>query len=438
MGIQIAGQTSTGMQSLNDGSVQSNNWFRVSNAEPDTFALAKISDGSPVDSTSFNAYSHSDAFVLFVPPVSVEAISATYPVMVTVSDASGASQPFVTGDKVTLVDVGGMTTLDMVTFVVDCDVKDRITITGITKSSQAVVTAPNHRLSNGDTVVLSNVGGMTQVSGLTFKVAEVSGDNFKIVDAVDGFTFVDSSNYLTFTSGGTVDYLDLGTFALQDAETGSWIDGRQWSTPYDSVNKATAIYFSAHGYPKWACESKCCGKGSEDGSGTCTCDEGFFTDQLGNQCGSRCKHGYEVGHTLCGPDGGTPSCLVEPAEAMAGVCICDGGYMGTHCDVPCGSTPVVSAHCAFKPHGLSALDDLSTLRTPATITLSRDSPTESELECETPPFPVGYDQVSVEVSLQNMKQVDKTRYENTEVCDDEPSLPAREELTTNGVSVKVF
>jgi hypothetical protein len=85
-----------------------------------------------------------------------------------------------------------------------------------------------------------------------------------------------------------------------------------------------------------------------------------------------------------------------------------------------------------------APDDSKTLRTPATITRSRDYPDTSELTCATPTFPVGYNDVSVEISFQNSKRVDANKYATAIICDAEPSLPAQEELTTNGISLKVF
>lgn len=77
-----------------------------------------------------------------------------------------------------------------------------VVITGITKANPGVVTAVAHGFSNGDWVYISAVGGMTQVNGKIFKVANVATDTFEL-KTVDG-TNVNTSSYTTYTSGGTV------------------------------------------------------------------------------------------------------------------------------------------------------------------------------------------------------------------------------------------
>jgi hypothetical protein len=70
-----------------------------------------------------------------------------------------------------------------------------ITITGITKADPAVVTAPAHGLSNGDSVYIRNVKGMTEVNTNTYTVANVTTDTFELEDE-------DSSGYTAYRSGG--------------------------------------------------------------------------------------------------------------------------------------------------------------------------------------------------------------------------------------------
>lgn len=79
-------------------------------------------------------------------------------------------------------------------------------ITGITKANPAVVTysgADNY--ANGDEVYISSVGGMTEVNGKFYLVANVNtGSNtFELTD-IDGNN-IDSTSYTTYTSGGTVE-----------------------------------------------------------------------------------------------------------------------------------------------------------------------------------------------------------------------------------------
>ena len=45
------------------------------------------------------------------------------------------------------------------------------TITGITNANPGVVTATSHGYSNGDFVILSSLAGITEVNGITYKVA---------------------------------------------------------------------------------------------------------------------------------------------------------------------------------------------------------------------------------------------------------------------------
>jgi hypothetical protein len=74
------------------------------------------------------------------------------------------------------------------------------TITAITKANPGVVTATAHGFSNGDTVVISGVVGMTQVNGKRFKVASVATNTFALQD-IDGNN-VNTTSYTTYVSGG--------------------------------------------------------------------------------------------------------------------------------------------------------------------------------------------------------------------------------------------
>ena len=75
------------------------------------------------------------------------------------------------------------------------------TITGITQANPAVVTSSSHGYSNGDFVTITNVVGMTEVNGKTFKVADKTTNTFELQD-VDG-NDINSSSYTTYSSAGT-------------------------------------------------------------------------------------------------------------------------------------------------------------------------------------------------------------------------------------------
>ena len=68
-----------------------------------------------------------------------------------------------------------------------------LTVTGISKAAEAVVTATN-TLTNGDYVMFGAVDGMTELSFLPARVKSVSGTNF----VLEG---IDSTNWGTWTAG---------------------------------------------------------------------------------------------------------------------------------------------------------------------------------------------------------------------------------------------
>ena len=72
---------------------------------------------------------------------------------------------------------------------------DAATITNITKANPAVVTAAAHGFSNADVVGIHSVGGMVQINGKNFTVANKTDDTFEL-------TGIDSRTYTAYTSGG--------------------------------------------------------------------------------------------------------------------------------------------------------------------------------------------------------------------------------------------
>ena len=69
-------------------------------------------------------------------------------------------------------------------------------ITGITKANPAVVTVTSHGYTNGTDVWINSVGGMTEVNGRRYTIANATTHTFEL-------SGVDSTNYTTYTSGGT-------------------------------------------------------------------------------------------------------------------------------------------------------------------------------------------------------------------------------------------
>ena len=79
------------------------------------------------------------------------------------------------------------------------------TVSGATKADPCVITTSGaHGLASGDQVYMAGVGGMTQLNGRTFNITVLSTTTFSLqtLDGTAG-TDIDSTNYTTFTSGGT-------------------------------------------------------------------------------------------------------------------------------------------------------------------------------------------------------------------------------------------
>ena len=99
------------------------------------------------------------------------------------------------------------------------------TITGITQANPGVVSSTAHGYSNGDTVVITGVVGMTQVNGKRFKVASVAANTFQLQD-IDGNN-VNTTSYTAYTSGGianrvytlTTTYLTADLFEIKYAQS---------------------------------------------------------------------------------------------------------------------------------------------------------------------------------------------------------------------------
>jgi hypothetical protein len=75
--------------------------------------------------------------------------------------------------------------------------ESNVNITGATQNNPVVVTAVAHGFSNGDEVEIVGVGGMTQLNGRRFTVANQTANTFEL-------SGINGTGYSAYTSGGTV------------------------------------------------------------------------------------------------------------------------------------------------------------------------------------------------------------------------------------------
>ena len=69
-------------------------------------------------------------------------------------------------------------------------------ITGATAANPVVITSASHGFSNGDTVYIDGVIGMTELNGKTFTVANAASDTFEL-------SGTDGTSYTAYSSSGT-------------------------------------------------------------------------------------------------------------------------------------------------------------------------------------------------------------------------------------------
>lgn len=79
-------------------------------------------------------------------------------------------------------------------------VDSEITISGATAADPVVITATSHGLSDGDSIAIWNVVGMTDLNGKMYKVANGTTNTFEITD-LNG-NDIDGTDYDAYVSGG--------------------------------------------------------------------------------------------------------------------------------------------------------------------------------------------------------------------------------------------
>jgi hypothetical protein len=74
-------------------------------------------------------------------------------------------------------------------------------ITAITKASPGVLTSSSHGYSNGDEIYVESIGGMTELNGRNYRVANVTTNTFTLQDLFGNA--INTTSFTTYTSGGT-------------------------------------------------------------------------------------------------------------------------------------------------------------------------------------------------------------------------------------------
>ena len=74
-------------------------------------------------------------------------------------------------------------------------------ISAATKASPGVLTSNSHGFSNGDEIFIASVGGMTELNGRNYRVANSTTNTFTLTDLFG--VAINTTSFTTYTSGGT-------------------------------------------------------------------------------------------------------------------------------------------------------------------------------------------------------------------------------------------
>jgi hypothetical protein len=99
------------------------------------------------------------------------------------------------------------------------------TITAVTKANPGVITSNSHGFSDGDEIYIENVGGMTELNGRNYIVANATTNTFTLKDLFG--VNINTTSFTTYTSGGTADkiyqistpYVEADLFQLRYAQS---------------------------------------------------------------------------------------------------------------------------------------------------------------------------------------------------------------------------
>lgn len=166
----------------------------------------------------------------------ITGITNANPAVMTIASDVG----YQSGDIVSIADVGGITiggnyTLTRLTGTTyelngTNTIAGEVTITGVTKANPGVITTsaipPWVSLSSGDEIIVSGVGGMTELNGNTYTITKLTSTTYEINQ--------DTSGYTTYTSGGGMD--------------GVYSSGGEAVAPRDLDSTAFGAYTTPNGF----------------------------------------------------------------------------------------------------------------------------------------------------------------------------------------------
>lgn len=126
------------------------------------------------------------------------------------------------------------------------------TITAITKANPGVVTSNGHGFSNGDRLILTGVGGMTELNNRQVVVAGVTTNTFQLTDT-DGNN-IDTSGYTTYTSGGLASEIVELTTTYEEDELATLAFAQSADTLYIAHKNHPLRKITRSSHTSWALE----------------------------------------------------------------------------------------------------------------------------------------------------------------------------------------
>lgn len=196
--------------------------FIVAGVTANTFELNDV-DGATVDTSGFTAYSSGGVFkqIVEIETPYTEANDLFALDMTQNADVAYITHPFYEPRKLTRT---SNTAWTLVRYTRTADpFLDKKVITGITQASPAVVTSVAHGLSNGNTVIIEEVVGMTEINSQPYKIKNVAANTFELTDLND--VDIDSTGFTAYGSVGFASNQNLLPSAVTFYESRLWFGG---------------------------------------------------------------------------------------------------------------------------------------------------------------------------------------------------------------------